>query len=635
MRRFVLVLLLLALLGSPQRLAAQEPRKLDPVVVTATKTETPAAELGASVSVVTEDDFKTYHYETVEDALRTVPGVEIRRSGSLGKTTSVSIRGANANQVQVLVDGVRVKSPTSGQADLSDMSPDLIERIEVIRGPQSTLYGADAIGGVINIITKKGKGPISASVELGAGNYDTYSTRGGVSGSYSLFDYALGASHLESNGQFRNDDSDKNGFSARIGLSLPWDSSLAFSFRWNRTETGLPVKFISTSPPPLPIVPIIDVNNRQTSETYVMALSGKTRPVSWWESELRLGRYQNFQEFIDLPDPAETCPFPPCELPSRFSVERREVEWLNHFHIGRWSTSSVGLEYRDEKGEVQGSTPFDATSDTKSAFFQQQLRFFERLFMSAGFRVEDNSVFGTNWTERGSLAYLIREWGTRIHGGAGSGFRAPTFNDLFFPGFSDPNLQPEKSFSWDVGVDQKLWKDRIRLGLTYFHNDFTNLISFEFISTPPFVRGVNIGKARAEGIEFVSEVDLLDTLTASLNYTYTESENLQTHRLLSREPRDRLNIGLTWRPMPRLELFSQLQWTSKQFEPIGGGAYVWNSGYTVLNAGGTYRLFQRHAFVQSVDLWARIQNLTNEDYAEVRGFPALGINALAGLRMTF
>ena len=180
----VRLLLLLWVLRPPGMLAAQEPpqppqRDLDPVVITATKLETRAEQLGASVTVVPGDDVQRYHYETVEDVLRTVPGVEIRRSGSYGKVSNISIRGANANQVQVLVDGVRVKSPTTGQADLSDISPDLIERIEVIRGPQSTLYGADAIGGVVNIITKKGKGPFSATVEGGAGNYDTYTGRGG------------------------------------------------------------------------------------------------------------------------------------------------------------------------------------------------------------------------------------------------------------------------------------------------------------------------------------------------------------------------------------------------------------------------------------------------------------------------
>ena len=634
----VRLLLLLVLLMPARMLTAQEPpppRDLDPVVLTATKLETRAEQLGASVTVVPGDDVQKYHFETVEDVLRSVPGVEIRRSGSLGKISNISIRGANANQVQVLVDGVRVKSPTTGQADLSDISPDLIDRIEVIRGPQSTLYGADAIGGVVNIITKKGKGPFSATVEGGAGNYDTYTGRGWFTGTYSILDYSGSVSHLESNGQFRNDSSDKNAVNFRLGVSLPWDSSIAFSLRWVQNETGLPVKFISTSPPPLPNVPIIDVNNRQTSETWVVALNGHTKPFEWWEVDLRGGRYQNKTTFVDLPDPAEQCPFSPCEFPGRFNVERWEAELINHFHIGKWSTSSIGLEYRTEDGEAQGSTPFDASSHTKSAFFQQTFRFWDRLFMSAGFRVEDNSVWGTHWTERGSLAYVIPEWGTRIHGGAGSGFRAPTFNDLFFPGFSDPTLQPETSFSWDVGVDQKLWKDRIRLGLTYFHNDFKNLIGFTFITTPPFVKGVNIGKARSEGIEFVSAVDVLDNLTASLNYTYTDTENLQTHRPLPREPRDRLNLRLTWRPIPRLEVFGEGQWVSKQFEPIAGGAYVWNSGYTVVNAGGTYRLFQRFAFVQSVDLWTRIQNLTNEDYSEVRGFPALGINALVGLRMSF
>src|SRR5207249_2875947 len=334
-------LLLLVMLLPAGMLAAQEqPRDLDPVVLTATKLETRAEQLGASVTVVPGDDVQKCHFETVEDILRSVPGVEIRRSGSLGKLSNISIRGANSNQVQVLVDGVRVKSPTTGQADLSDISPDLIERIEVIRGPQSTLYGADAI---------------------------------------------------------------------------------AFSLRWVRNETGLPVKFISTSPPPLPKDPIIDVNNRQISETWVMALNGRTKPVEWWEAELRLGRYQNKTTFVDLPDPADECPFPPCEFPGRFNVHRWEAELLNHFHIGPWSTSSIGLEYRTEDGEAQGSTPFEASSHTKSAFFQQTFRFWDRLFMSAGFRVEDNSVYGTHWTERGSLSYVIREWGTRIHGGAGSG----------------------------------------------------------------------------------------------------------------------------------------------------------------------------------------------------------------------
>jgi vitamin B12 transporter len=636
----VRTLLLLVLLIPARMLTAQElpPRDLDPVVITATKLETRAEQLGASVTVVPGDDVQRYHYETVEDVLRTVPGVEVRRLGGYGKLSTISIRGANPNQVQVLVDGVRVKSPTTGQADLSDISPDLIERIEVIRGPQSTLYGADAIGGVVNIITKKGKGPFSASVEGGAGNYDTYTGRGWFGGTYSLLDYSGSISHLESNGQFKNDSSDKNAVNFRVGLSLPWDSSVAFSLRWVQNEVGLPVKFLNSPPFVLPNEPVIDSNNRQITETWVMALTGHTKPFEWWEIDLRGGRYQSKMTFVDLPDAAEECPFAPfgsCEFPGRFNVQRWEAELLNHFHIGKWSTSSIGLEYRTEDGEAQGATPFDASSHTKAVFFQQIFRFWDRLFMSAGFRVEDNSVYGTHWTERGSLSYVIREWGTRIHGGAGSGFRAPTFNDLFFPGFSDPTLQPETSFSWEVGVDQKLWKDRIRLGLTYFNNKFENLISFTFITTPPFVRGVNIGKARAEGFEFTSAVDILDNLTAWLNYTYTESENLQTHRLLAREPRDRLNLGLNWRPIPRLELFGDVQWVSKQFEPIAGGAYVWNNGYTVVNAGATYRLFQRHAFIQGVDLWTRIQNLTNEDYSEVRGFPALGINALAGVRVTF
>ena len=622
-----LVWLLVLVLMAPLAAHAQEPKRVDPVVVTATPVETPAEQLGASVSVVTGEDFQTYHYPTVDEALRSVPGVEIRRSGAYGKTTSVTIRGANANQVQVLVDGLRVKSPTLGQVDLSDISPDLIERIEVIRGAQSTLYGADAIGGVINIITRKGKGgPFQATVQQEVGNYDTLVSRATVYGAWKILNYALSASHFESNGQFQNDETDANAISARIGATLPGNSTLDFVFRYNKNDIGVPVKGVF--PGPQPINPIINRNARSQSETTIFSLEGKTRPVEWWETRGRLARYENSAGFQDPVDPGVDFDFATF---SQVNVERREAEWVNSFFIGKWSTSSVGLEHRREIGENRNT--FRAVSETQSVFFEQQLRFFERLFLTGGFRVEDNSVFGTTTTERGSLAFLIKETGTRLRGSAGTGFRAPTFNDLFFPGFGNPDLQPEKSLSYDFGVDQKLWNNRIRLGLTYFQNNFRNLIACcTPLPTAPFGGPFNVGRARSAGIEFTSEVDVLPNLIASLNYTYTDSENLATDRPLPREPRHRWNIGLTWEPISKLSLFTQVHVVSEQFEQFGE---VYNSGYTRVDIGGTWRILERTGWLQKLELTARIQNLLNEGYAEVRGFPALGINALVGLRASF
>jgi vitamin B12 transporter len=626
MRQHLVWLLVLALMA-PLTAHAQEPKRVDPVVVTATPVETPAEQLGASVSVVNGEDFQTYHYPTVDEALRSVPGVEIRRSGAYGKTTSVTIRGANANQVQVLVDGLRVKSPTLGQVDLSDISPDLIERIEVIRGAQSTLYGADAIGGVINIITRKGKGgPFQATVQQEVGNYDTLVSRATVYGAWKILNYALSASHFESNGQFQNDETDANAISARIGATLPGNSTLDFIFRYNKNDIGVPVKGVF--PGPQPINPIINRNARSQSETTIFSLEGKTRPVEWWETRGRLARYENSAGFQDPVDPGVDFDFPTF---SQVNVERREAEWVNSFFIGKWSTSSVGLEHRREIGESHNT--FRAVSETQSVFFEQQLRFFERLFLTGGFRVEDNSVFGTTTTERGSLAFLIKETGTRLRGSAGTGFRAPTFNDLFFPGFGNPDLQPEKSLSYDFGVDQKLWNNRVRLGLTYFQNNFRNLIACcTPLPTAPFGGPFNVGRARSAGIEFTGEVDVLPNLIASLNYTYTDSENLATDRPLPREPRHRWNIGLTWEPISKLSLFTQVHVVSEQFEQFGE---VYNSGYTRVDIGGTWRILERTGWLQKLELTARIQNLLNEGYAEVRGFPALGINALVGLRASF
>jgi vitamin B12 transporter len=624
--RQLITTVMVAMLTAAAPAAAQETKKVDPVVVTATTVETLAEQLGVALSVIPGEDFKTYQYSTIDDAFRSIPGVTVTQQGSYGKLSTLSIRGANANQVLILVDGVRVSSPTLGQTDLSDISPDLIERIEVIRGGQSTLYGADAIGGVVNIITKKGTGPFAATLENMGGNYDTLRNRLSLGGTYKIFNYSLSGSHLESNGQFQNDNANINAVSGRIGVSLPFDSSLSFVYRYNKTDTGVPVK--SVFPPPQPIDPIINPNAKQQTETTVMSLEGKTRPVEWWESRARISRYTNNQGFQDPVDPGFDFDVP---FRSQVDVVRREAEWLNSFFIGKWSTTTLGFGYRHEEGDNKGV--FRTARSVPSVMFEQQLRFLDRLFITGGFRIEDDSVFGQATTGQGSVAFVIKETGTRLRGSAGTGFRAPTFNDLFFPDFGNPNLLPERSQTWDAGFDQSLWQNRVRLKFTWFATHFTNLITCCVVSpTAPFGGPVNAGKARSKGVESSAEIDVLPSLVASFTYTYTDTDNLQTNRPIARIPRHSGSAGLTWEPIPRLSLFTQVYVVGSQFDSFGD---LYNSGHTRVDAGGTYRLLNQLGWLQRLELVARAQNILNEQYAEVRGFPALGANFLIGLRAGF
>jgi vitamin B12 transporter len=233
--------------------AKPEAKRVDPVVVTATTVATPADQLGVALNVITGEDFKTYHYSSVDDAFRSIPGVNVTQQGSYGKLSTLSIRGANANQVLILVDGVRVSSPTLGQTDLSDISPDLIDRIEVIRGGQSTLYGADAIGGVVNIITKKGTGPFSATVEnSGAtttpsrtGCPSTERTRSSTTRCTARTSRATASSKTTTRTTTRP--------GGGVGVTLPYDSALSVTYRYNKNDTGVPVKGVF--PPPSPSCP--------------------------------------------------------------------------------------------------------------------------------------------------------------------------------------------------------------------------------------------------------------------------------------------------------------------------------------------------------------------------------------------
>jgi vitamin B12 transporter len=601
-----------------------EVRQAEPVVVTATRSEEPLEQVGASVTVVPEETMRAQEHRTVDDVLRAVPGVEVQRSGSLGKLTTIRIRGADPRQVQVLVDGVRVKSLTSGDFDFADLALDDIERIEVLRGPQSTLYGADAIGGVVNVITRRGRGAPSAFLDVEAGNYDTYRERAGASGEVGPWNFSLGVSRLDFGGQFDNDAHDLTHVNARVGYALPNRGEVSLVGRFADARRGIPFATV---------FPDFDPNREQDDQLLLLSLDWRQPWTDLYESTLRLSSVDQALTFRDRPDPAH-----PFGLRSDIETVRREVEWYHRVTLASIDTVTVGAEYRNERGQNQGL--LERTVDSWALVLQNQLRLFERLFLTAGLRHDGNSAFEDKTTARAALSYLLRATDTRLKASWGQGFRAPTFNELFFPGFppcgpfGNPALRPEESESWDAGIEQHLWERRVRLGATYFRNDFEELIQTVLLDPVNFCsQAQNVGRARTQGVEVEASVAPVEGLVIALAYTHTDTEDRSTGQPLRRFAPNRLAVTVTWEPWAGLSLAGEVLVSSSQLEAPGQPR---NPGHTVVNAAASYRLpVRRWGPLSGITLHVRVGNLLNEDYAEVAGFPALGTHVVAGVRATF
>ncbi len=595
----------------------QEVKRIEPVVVTATRLEEPLEQVPSTVTVVSEEEIQTRQYRTVEEILRSIPGVDVQRSGSLGKLTTVRIRGANPTQIQVLIDGVRVKSPTTGDFDFGDLTVDNIERIEVVRGPQSTLYGADAIGGVINIITKKGTGKPKFSVSFEGGNFETFRERASLDGTVGKADYALAFSRTDTNGQFDNDQYNNTTFSGRVGYQVLDNARLSFIARYMNAEKGIPFDTIFPDFDP-------EKDRSQEDDFLLLTTQWEHAVFPWWDYRLRLSTVDSDLTFKDPPDV------------SQIDINRKEVEWQNNFHYKDLDTLTVGFEWRKEKGTSENFffgffDVFDRSVTLRSFFAQNQLRLFQRLFLTAGVRVDDHSTFGTEVTPRVAAAYLLQATGTKFRASYGEGFRAPTLNELFFPGFGNPNLQPEESKSWDVGFEQRLFQERLRFGVTYFRNDFKNLIQTIEVS-PGIFAPENVGRARTEGVEMEVALEPVRTLSIAANYTYLEPKDRITNQELRRFARNRWNISATYRPIERLTTSLIVHVVSSQFESTLVGR---NEGYTRVDLAASYDLLSNLKPLENLQLFGRIENLLDEDYQEVFGFPALGLNFLIGLKARF
>jgi vitamin B12 transporter len=647
MNRFLFVLLVF-LSWPAQWLAAQvaEPT-LPPVFVTSTRTEIPLDQVTSSASVITAKDIQARGAETVLEALRTVPGVDVVQTGSRGTNATVSIRGSESDQVLVLVDGVEVNSTTLGAFNFAHLTTENVERIEVLRGSGGTLYGSQAIGGVINIITKRGRGPAELGLSAEGGNGSTHRETLTLNGELQKLGYSFSVARLASDG-FRsvNDDYRNLASSARVDYNLTEDSAVRGIFRFNKTDTGL---FNSNN-----FVPGgRDPNSREAVSQYLGKLEWEQRILKEWDYRLSGSIFKENIKDRDDPDPLSDCAFFgfPCDsrTRSRFRPQISSAEFQTNYRFGEWSTTTFGAEFKRRKATTSSSSDDFALGAINRAirdmgyYVQQQMKFLgDRLIVIPGVRLDDHQTFGTEWSPSVSSSYLFREIGTRLKAGYAEGFKAPTLNELFFPAgfgcaaFGNPKLGPEKSWELNAGVEQTLL-DRFKVGATYFHREVSDLIATgptPDLTDPGFcVRAENLGKARFDGVEWLIDIKLFSFLSIGANYTYLDWDTADG-RLL-RRPRHRGNIGLNYTfERLRLNLENHIIGRRDDISPTTGGA-VKNGSYTRFDLAGAYQLPVKLEHVKELSLFGKIENLFNKKYEEAEGFRARPLNFLLGVRGAF
>jgi vitamin B12 transporter len=454
------------------------------VVVSATKTPVPLSQVTSAVEIITEEDLKRRQIRTVVDALRLSQGLTVFSNGGPGSSASVRIRGSNSDQVLVLIDGAIMNSATLGSFNFANLTTDNIERIEILRGAQSMLWGADAMGGVINITTKKGGATPSVSGFFEYGSFSSIREGAQVSGQKGPVDVSAALSRWDYTGfsavNYRRGASERDGFhnwqaSTRIGVALPHDGKIDLNFRLLQGKINFDNGFS----------PGFDVLGAfSNSQQFVYGASYQQPITNWWNQLLTVTRQTEALESApgttqrNVLTGAISTPF---GSRSEINTLANRIEWQHNFQVGKPLLLTAGYQFRDQQGENLNITTNTATFNNKTisshaGFAQAQLNLWDRVFATAGVRTDDYNVFGTATTYRATAGYLHQETGTKIRGSYATGFRAPTINQLFFPGFGNTNLQPERSQSMDVGVDQYLLNNRLTLSVGYFWNRYRDMI---------------------------------------------------------------------------------------------------------------------------------------------------------------
>ncbi|GEK71510.1 MULTISPECIES: TonB-dependent receptor domain-containing protein [Halomonas] len=483
---------------------------LNPLVVTAALAPRTADESLASVTVIDEDQLRRQDPTDITDALRAQPGVDVTSSGGFGKTTSVYLRGTGSESTPLMIDGIRLRSATAGGPAWQFLEPRMFERVEIVRGPRGSLYGADAVGGVVQLFTPEGEGEPAPRITLGGGSFDTRRASASLSGSEGGTRYYVAASRLESDGYEIVDGEGDKGYDNTTGLMR-----LSHTFAGGAELGVLALRARGNTE--------FDAFGTPADTDYVQQVAGVygELPITeTWSSRLTLSEARDKQ----------ATPL----YGSVFDTQAQTARWENTLDLGPHQLV-VGGEYREEEvnDSETGSGAFSVESRDNTAVFTQALMDFSPLTVQASLRHDDNEAYGEETTGSLALGVALDDIHT-LRASYGTAFRAPTFNDLYYPfdGFfvGNPDLDPETSETYELGIRGQL--GRGFWDLAVYQSDIDDLITNVDSDGDGFVDTTdNVDRARIRGVEVATGADVEDwTLRAAL--TYVDPENRETGKRL-------------------------------------------------------------------------------------------------------
>jgi len=601
------------------RSALTDQEEAEPVVVSATRTDIPLDQSPASVSLISSDDLEQKQIERVSDALREVPGLNVVQTGTPGQLTSVFMRGLPSEDMQVLLDGIPINQGLAGQFDFANLTTDDIDRIEVARGPQSTIYGPRALAGVVQIFTKQGSGPPGITLSSEGGSYDTFRESLESDGKLGEFDYSIGASRLDTDNARPNNSYRNSSGIADVGWSPNEQLRIGSLFIYSLSETGNP----NTIFDPKPV-------DHFLTEKWFIAPHVDLRVGGWWEHKFIFDYDQERQ--VNNPNQDGFVG------PTRALFERVTVDYQNDLRPTSWLTLTSGFFYnrlnagqeRPFVSQAFGPQPTFISDHTQevAGFLQAKVDIDNFIFVAGG-RLDNFNQFGDVWTYRFAGSYKIDKTNTTLHSSVATGFSPPSSQDKIFG--MNFGLRPEKDLGWDIGIEQRLWENRVRVGVTYFHNDLSNVIGFN-----GQFQTLNLGAAETQGLEMELHAQPIADLTFTASYTYLDAEKTSSADIsqpkgarLPRRPRNEVYVSGSYLWWKKLRTTIAAKFVNAREEINFGGPNFDIEDYSFVNVAAEYEINPH------MSIFGRIDNLTNEHYAEVFGFPALGMAAYGGVKLRF